>query len=276
MSHVHTGTATVRSGDVSLHVLIDGDHDAPPVVFVHGGGLTAHSWRHVITELRTDHRCIAYDLRGHGESGWSADYSLAANARDLTTLIATLGLASPHLVGMSLGGQTVLRAVCGGLAARSVVLVDVGPKLAAPESNPIREFLATHRYADFDAAVEAAARFQPTRSRASLRTGLQHAMRCAEDGTWSWKWDPRRRDSYAQRTAEARALWPVLDAVRCPTLVVRGSASPVFTPELADEFVTALPDARLTTLDAGHNIQSERPAELAALIRRFHSPHLRR
>jgi pimeloyl-ACP methyl ester carboxylesterase len=273
VAQVQSGIVTVRSGDIALNVLVDGDAAAPPMVFVHGGGLTAHTWRHVIGDLRTDYRCIAFDLRGHGDSEWSAagDYSLASNAADLATVIDTLELGRSHLVGMSLGGQTVLHAVCDGLPARSIVLVDVGPKLAARETNPIREFLAIHRYPDFESAVEAAARFQPSRSRSALRTGLRHAMHRAEDGTWSWKWDPRRRDSYAQRTAEARALWTQLGEVRCPTLVVRGSRSPVFTAELADELVAALPEGRLATLDTGHNVQSERPTELARLIRRFHS-----
>lgn len=273
MSVEQTGAVTVQSDDVSLNVLVAGDPDAPPIVFLHGGGLTAWTWRHVIAELQTEYRCVAPDLRGHGDSGWSASghYSLATHADDLTRLLEALDVQDPHLVGMSLGGQVVLRALCDGVRARSAVLVDVGPRLVPRKSYAVREFLATHRYPDFDSALDAAARFQPTRSRDSLRNGLTHAMTRAEDGSWSWKWDPRRRAGYAERAGEARALWPHLEKVSCSTLVVRGSHSPVFTADLAEEFVAALPNGRLETLDAGHNVHSERPTELVALIRSFHT-----
>ncbi|MEQ3549632.1 alpha/beta hydrolase [Pseudonocardia nematodicida] len=261
---------TVRSGGLDLNVLVEGD--GPAIVFLHGGGLTAHTWRRVVADLARDHRCVAVDLRGHGDSDWSpsADYTLTSMAADLRTVVAELGIARPHLVGMSLGGQVALHAVCHGFAARSLALVDVGPRLLQRPDNPIRTFMRTHSYPSFDAALDAAAEFRPDRDRASLASSLRRSMRPAGDGSWSWKWDPARRDSYAERSAEARALTGLLGAVSCPVLVVRGARSPVFGAADARRLVVALPRARLETLDAGHDVQSERPAELAALIRAFH------
>jgi pimeloyl-ACP methyl ester carboxylesterase len=257
--------STVRSGDVDINVLVEGQ--GPAVVFLHGGGLTAHTWRRVIADLSTDHLCVAMDLRGHGDSSWAADYSLPALAGDLRAVVAALGLERPHLVGMSLGGQTALHAVCHGLAARTLALVDVGPRMLQPADNPIRRFLQTHSYPSFAAALDAAATFQPGRTRASLVGSLRRSMREAPDGSWAFKWDPARRGSYELRSSAARALWCLLGRVACPTLVVRGSRSPVFGEQDAKELVAALPDGRLETLDAGHNIQTERPTELAALLR---------
>lgn len=262
-------TTTVRSGEVALNVLIDGQ--GTPTVFVHGGGLTAHTWHRVVEDLRRDHLCVCMDLRGHGDSDWSGDYSLPTLAGDLHTVVAELGLDRPHVVGMSLGGQTALHAICHGLPARTLTLVDVGPRMLKPAHNPIRGFMRTHSYPTFTAALDAAVAFQPTRTRESLAESLRRSMREGPDGTWAYKWDPARRETYALRATAARALWPLLSAVRCATLVVRGARSPVFGEQDAEELVATLPDGRLETLDTGHNVQTERPAELAALIRALHT-----
>ncbi|GAA1840122.1 alpha/beta fold hydrolase [Pseudonocardia ailaonensis] len=263
-------TRAVTVDGLRLNLLVDGE--GPPTVFLHGGGLTAHTWRRVVDDLRRDHLCVAVDLRGHGDSDWSptADYGLARLAADLRGVVGGLGLERPHLVGMSLGGQTALHAVCHGFEARSLVLVDVGPRMLGTPDNPIRGFMRTYRYPTFDEALDAAQRFQPGRDRAALAESLRRSMRPHDDGSWSWKWDPDRRETYGDRSAAARGLWPLLGGVTCPTLVVRGSESPVFGERDAREFVATLPDARLETLAAGHNVQTERPAELAALIRTHH------
>jgi pimeloyl-ACP methyl ester carboxylesterase len=258
----------VRSGPLNLNVLDEGT--GPPVVFLHGGGLTAHTWHGVVSVLRHEHRCVAFDLRGHGDSDWAGTYSLAAMADDLRTVVRELEIDRPHLVGMSLGGQVALHAVCHGFAARTLALVDVGPRMLRRSDNPIRAFLATHTYPTFDAALDAAAAFQPGRTRDSLADSLRRSMREEDGGGWSWKWDPARRASYEDRVADARALWDRLGTVTCPVLVVRGSRSPVFGSADADDLVAALPDARLETLDAGHNVHTERPADLVALLRVLH------
>ena len=42
-----------------------------PVVFLHGGGLNAHTWDIICLAVREEHHCYALDLRGHGDSEWS-------------------------------------------------------------------------------------------------------------------------------------------------------------------------------------------------------------
>src|SRR5215211_6317154 len=89
-----------------FHYLDWGNEDAPPIVFLHGAGLTAHTWDLVCLRLRPYYRCLALDLRGHGESEWSRplDYSLEAHAGDVAAFVGALGLVNPIVVGMSLGG----------------------------------------------------------------------------------------------------------------------------------------------------------------------------
>src|SRR5687768_10623681 len=68
-----------------IHYLDWGMVERPPVLFLHGRSLTAHTWDLVSLALRPRYRCLALDLRGHGDSSWSpeADYTLDAHCADL-------------------------------------------------------------------------------------------------------------------------------------------------------------------------------------------------
>ncbi len=116
--------------ELRLHYVDWGMRGKMPVVFLHGGGLTARTWDIVCLGLRDDYHCLALDLRGHGDSEWSptCDYHFDAHVRDLRAFVEQLGLARFVLVGQSLGGITATRYAIGypdDVAA--LVAVDVGP-----------------------------------------------------------------------------------------------------------------------------------------------------
>lgn len=121
-----TGTATqgapgvatatdVRSFDgTRLALETWGPVEAPVVVLVHGLGLSTDSWGRVPLLLADRHRVVAYDLRGHAQSGdaRSGDYGLRAHARDLVAVLETClaGGRRAVVVGHSLGGGIILAA----------------------------------------------------------------------------------------------------------------------------------------------------------------------
>src|SRR3977135_563920 len=82
----------VQLGDMQVHVL-DWGGSGEPIVLLHGGGLTAHTWDLVCLGLRPTYRCIAPDLRGHGDSSWSPEqrYTMADHRADLEGLCASSG-----------------------------------------------------------------------------------------------------------------------------------------------------------------------------------------
>jgi pimeloyl-ACP methyl ester carboxylesterase len=79
-----------------------------------------------------------------------------------------------------------------------------------------------------------------------------------------------RSDANALRqvfaAAEGRPAWADLATLRCPLLVVRGTRSIYLSAATARRMVATVPGARLVELDAGHNVQLDRPAELAEAI----------
>jgi pimeloyl-ACP methyl ester carboxylesterase len=262
--------------DVSYYTM--GEHTAPAVVLLHGGGQTAATWRRVGSALAHRYYCVAPDLRGHGDTAWHPEgcYNLAGYAHDLRRLLDHLDIHRPHLVGMSLGGQTSLYAACHGLDLASLTLVDVGPRLVPAGGARITEFLGVTSYPSFEAALDRAAEFSPQRTRESLAESLVRSMRQQADGRWTWKWDPRRAASRADRAKQAELLWSLLGRITCPVLVVRGAESPLFSADLARDFRDTLEAsgvaARIVTVPgAGHAVQTDQPAKLAEIVDDFFS-----
>jgi esterase len=274
-------------GGMRLHYLDWGSPGGPaapaglPVVFLHGGGLNAHTWDIVCLALREDHHCYALDLRGHGDSEWSPtlDYTLGAHLRDLEAFADHLGTGRFFLVGQSLG------AIIGiGYASRhlrrlaGLVAVDSGPFAGNQAGiDRLAAFtLDSREFASLEDAVTRAVGFNPRRDPRLLRYSLQHNMRRLPDGRWTWKRDQRHlsRQRLAAFVAQIRELAPQARVIACPTLILRGAESDLFSADQAAAFAALLRDGTVVTVpDSGHNVQGDNPAGLLAAIRPFLDRH---
>jgi pimeloyl-ACP methyl ester carboxylesterase len=259
-----------------FHYLDWGTAGLPPVVFLHGGGLNAHTWDLVCAALREERHCLALDQRGHGESEWSPemDYSIESHAGDLEAFRQALGIERFVLVGMSLGGATAL--AWAGQHSRhlaGLVLVDVGPETRAAGARKIQAFTSDATPLDsVEQFVERAMAFNPRRNRELLRRSLLHNLRRMPDGRFMWKYDQRHRGK-VDPGAQARRrelLWSAVDGVECPTLVVRGAQSDVFHDEDAERLAGRLSRGRWVKIaGAGHTVQGDNPAGLLVSLRAF-------
>ncbi len=263
-------------GRMRFHYLDWGTAGLAPVVFLHGGGLNAHTWDLVCAVLKHARHCVALDQRGHGESEWSPemDYRTEAHVADLDAFVHALGLERFVLVGMSLGGVNAL-AWAGRHSARlaGLVLVDVGPEIRFDGVRKIAAFTSEATPLEsVDEFVERAMAFNPRRDRELLRRSLLHNLRRMPDGRWMWKYDQRHRgkvdpSAYARRR---ELLWSAVDRVECPVLVVRGAESDVFHDEDAERLTTRFRDARWCRIEgAGHTVQGDNPAMLLVELTRF-------
>ena len=120
------------------------------------------------------------------------------------------------------------------------------------------------------AYVEHAMAFNPRRDPRLLRVSLLHNLRQHADGTLSWKTDRRRPFDLEGMRESLATLAEGVAELGCPTLVVRGTESDVFSDDDAESFARALPDGRwVRVAGAGHTIQGDQPAALVDEIRGF-------
>jgi esterase len=260
-----------------FHYLDWGTKGLPPVLFLHGGGLNAHTWDIVCAALRRERHCVALDHRGHGESEWSPemDYATESHALDVGAFVDALRLERFVLVGMSLGGANAL-AWAGTHSRRlaGLVLIDVGPEVRAEGVRKIAAFTSEATPLDsVEQYVERALSFNPRRNRELLRRSLLHNLRRMPDGRYMWKYDQRHRGRALDPAAVARRrdlLWSAVGAVACPTLVVRGAQSDVFHDEDAERLAGRFQRGRWVKVEgAGHTVQGDNPAGLLVELRTF-------
>jgi esterase len=259
-----------------FHYLDWGTPGRPAIVFLHGGGLNAHTWDLICAALRTERHCLALDQRGHGDSEWSPemDYATESHVADLDAFVDRLGLDRFVLVGMSLGGNNAL-AWSGTHSRRlaGLVLVDVGPEVRHAGVRKIAAFTSEATPLDsVEDFVAKALSFNPRRDATLLRRSLLHNLRRRPDGKWMWKYDQRHRGRFDPAAYDRRRqlLWSAVSRVTCPTLVVRGAESDVFHDEDAERLANALPAGRwVKVAGAGHTVQGDNPAGLLVALRNF-------
>ena len=273
----YDGPPAVRREEVEvapgrrLRALVWGDRPAE-LVLLHGGAQNAHTWDTVAMALGRP--LVAIDLPGHGHSDGPAEHSadLASNAQDVAVAMEVLAPEALGVVGMSLGGMTML--ALAGLRpdlVRAMVLVDVTPGVNHEKAAQIVAFVdGPESFPDFEELLARTIEFNPTRSVSSLRRGILHNALQREDGSWVWRYR-RFIDRASAQGLDASSLWDVVSASTMPLMLVRGMRpQSVVADEDEAELLRRRPDARVEHVaEAGHSVQGDDPLTLARLIDDF-------
>jgi pimeloyl-ACP methyl ester carboxylesterase len=187
------------------------------------------------------------------------DYHLPLYVSDMVTLIARLGVEQVHWLGTSMGGLIGM-----ALAAQEntpisrLVLNDVGPQITAASIRRIGEYVG--RAPTFASIDEAEAYLRLVAASFGRLTDAQwrhltvHAVSANADGRYEMGYDDAIGESFRKSMGdEDVSLWPLYDALRCPTLVMRGAESDLLLHETALEMTTRGPRARLVEVPGvGH------------------------
>jgi pimeloyl-ACP methyl ester carboxylesterase len=259
-----------------LHYLDWGNSDAPPVVWVHGYTSSAEAFNAPARHFQERFHSIALDVRGHGESAWSPTgaYQYSDQVGDLEHLVKQLGLEQFTLVGTSMGG-IIAMTYAGAHSERLVRLVinDIGPE-AEIGTQRITQTVGARpeAFATLEDAMAYRRQVSPITARRSAEDQQELALgvlRQQADGHWVWKMDPAYIQQRVQHGPPPRpALWPVLQRLPCPTLVVWGMESDVLSETQARHMVEVMPKGELVAVPGvGHAPTLMEPVVLAALER---------
>lgn len=243
-----------------------GKSGAAPVVLVHGGAAHAGWWDHIAPYLAAEHRVIALDLSGHGDSGRRKTYSLVTWADEVLAVARAESDLAPVVFGHSMGGFVALTAArehgaeLGGVAAIDSPVQDLSPEakawIAAGKDLP-----GTKVYPDRETIL---GRFrtlpEDNSSLPFVRDHFAAGSIRKVDGGWTWKFDPQiffRSRMEPEELAEAA----------CPVALIRGERGMATTDitELVAERLGG--DVPVTLIpDAGHHIMLDQPIALIAVL----------
>ncbi|AMN53070.1 peroxidase [Labrenzia sp. CP4] len=257
-----------------------------PVIMLHGGGQTRHSWDGAARRIADlGHPVYSLDQRGHGESDWvaSGNYAFDDFARDLvavTSQVEALHKANPVVVGASLGGIAGMLAEGqenrGGLSA--LVLVDITPRIDMGGVAKILGFMGDRvddGFADVEEAADAIARYLPNRSRPKDLSGLSKNLRLHADGRYRWHWDPAflksKHHQDEDRAVESQErMLAAAGNLSVPVLLIRGQNSELVSMDHVREFQALVPHSKFTDIrDAGHMVAGDRNDVFAGAVEDF-------
>ncbi len=254
----------IVAGDLRFHYLDWGNEDKQSILMLHGIAQQAHSWDFVSLALSDRYHVIDMDARGHGDSQWpeDGDYSLEAHQRDLDGFVKALGLGDFILIGHSMGGRngyvfTSRRTE----VVKALVIVDTGPDRVARSDRSVSRIITLPD--EPDNYEEFAQRVMEYTGRPSwlVHGSLQHTIRKLPNGKWTWKYDKAiRSPGFKPKTWPSEKLWRCLENLKCPTLVVRGAKSDVFSPEALERMLRVIPNSSSTVVArAGHLVPGDNP-----------------
>ena len=243
-----------------------GDAANPKVlVCVHGLTRCSRDFDFFAQAMADEYRVVCPDVVGRGRSDWLRNkslYALPQYCADMTTLLAKLNAEAVDWVGTSMGGLI-------GMALASqpetpiarLVLNDVGPVITAASLERIGTYLGQAPRFDSIEQAEAFVRFVSATfgslSDEQWRHLTLHTTRTAADGKVEFAYDPGIaqpfRDAFATSGGKDLEIWPVYDAIACPTLLMRGATSDLLPHDAALQMCQRGPRAKLIEVPAvGH------------------------
>jgi esterase len=266
-----------------LHYLDWGNSSAPPVVCVHGYTSSAQAFNAPARHFQGRFHSVVPDVRGHGESAWSPTgaYQYSDQVGDLEGIVDQLGLEQFALIGTSMGG-IIAMAYAGAHPERLVRLVinDIGPDVEVG-SQRITQMVGDRpeEFATLEDAMAYRRLMSPIvagRSEEDQRELALGVLRQRPDGRWVWKMDPEYIRQRVQQGLPPRpALWPALQRIPCPILVVWGMESDVLSEAQARRMIEVLPRGELVAVPGlGHAPTLMEPVALAALERFLAAPEV--
>jgi esterase len=267
----------VQVNGTTLHYLEWGSEQSPPLMLLHPAPLNAHAWDRFGPAMARHFHVLAPDARGFGDSAWSDSYDGDVFLEDLRALIDTLGLKSPILCGNSMGGT--LAYMYAGMhpdRVERLIAVDTGPgeppspapPAGAPPARPAGP--PPMSPGPFKSAAEARAAIPPVMGTAFAEEMVEHNLKRADDGTWTWKHDHARVMAAGARSLTDPRKWPMWNSVRCPTLVLRGERSPAISQQAAERMVAGKENAVLKVIPgASHFIPIEAPTLFERAVRQW-------
>jgi pimeloyl-ACP methyl ester carboxylesterase len=223
------------------------------LVCVHGLTRCARDFESLAAAMSDKYRVVSVDVAGRGDSDWLADpmlYQLPQYLNDMVTVIARLDVESVHWVGTSMGALIGMAlAAQPGTPVRKLVINDAGPVVSKVSLERIASYVGlAPAFPNIEAAEKyvrtVSAPFGP-HSDAEWRFLTEIVMRKNADGSLRLHYDPKLAEPFRALMPEGdMELWPVWEAIKCPTLVLRGAQSDLLTRATFEKMSATGPKAK--------------------------------
>ncbi|MFZ0714782.1 alpha/beta fold hydrolase, partial [Mycobacterium sp.] len=239
--------------------------EGPPVVLLHATLHDRHDFDPIAAPLSRDHRVIALDWPGHGESPAPSQPPTAALYADvLADVVAALDLPPAAFVGNSVGGFAAARlAITDPQRVSRLVLVNTGGFIASPVTNLYCRILST-----------------PAVMKRVLPRSIRSYMKATSENDRAVQERALARAHTREGVVLTASLWrsfaapehnlrPYADRITAPCLIIWGSKDTVALMRFGRATAAAIPGSRLEVLPTGHVVFSSDPTGFLAFVAPF-------
>jgi pimeloyl-ACP methyl ester carboxylesterase len=232
-----------------------GDAENPRVVVcAHGLTRNGRDFDTLARALAPQFRVVCPDVAGRGQSQWLAhkqDYGYLVYLADMAAVVARTGADQVDWIGTSMGGLIgMMLAAQPETPIQRLLVNDVGPFIPRAALERLAQYVG--KAPSFATLDELEQYLRIVMAPFGALTNEQwhhfatHSYRCNDDGSLSLSYDPDVAQAFAGPLQDV-LMWPVWDAIRCPTLVVRGKESDLLLRETAEEMTQRGPKAPART-----------------------------
>jgi pimeloyl-ACP methyl ester carboxylesterase len=268
-------------GPHDFHRLAYWEWPGPPgartVICAHGLTRNGRDFDALAETLTAHWRVVCPDFPGRGQSPWlgdPSDYGYPLYLADMAALIARLDVNEVDWVGTSMGGLVgMLLAAQPQTPIRRLVINDIGPLIAKEGLERIGAYVGRdpsfRDVAELEAVLRQVAQSFGPLTDAQWRHLAAVSTRKKPDGTLGFAYDPRIGDAFRGQPAADIDLWPQWDAIRCPTLLLRGAESDLLRPADALAMTRRGPRALLVEFAGIGHAPALMAADQIAAVRDF-------
>jgi len=248
-------------------------------VLLHGLRGYSGTWRALAAALSSKYQLIAPDQRGRGHSDWDPDcnYYTDAYLADLEALVEHFGLERFALLGHSMGGTTsYVYADRHPEKLTALLIEDIAPgssSVGAGAKRIVAEMSAMpSEFASWNAAREYWRASRPSVSTEALEQRVAESLHLSPDGRITWRYDSEgiARTRLNPDPARIVDLWPIVERLRVPTLILRGAQSDFCPADTVAEMRRR--NSRLESVEipqAGHYIHDDNFTAFTASVTDF-------
>jgi len=252
-----------------LHAYEWGDPRGEALVCLHGVTGYAGVYQRLAEERWSERRVLAFDLRGHGRSGWEPPWTFATHVADLVETSEALGLVAADWVGHSFGGRLVLElAAVHPQLVRRAVLLDPAIQLLPEVALDVADFERREPvYRSAEEYVQERLLLYPDSPRAVIEHEAALHLEQQRDGSL---WRRTCQAAAVSIYGELASAPPPPSALEAETLLLYAPAYGLVQADQVETYRTALGDRlRIVEVPGLHMVQWDAFDEVAAAVEHF-------
>lgn len=242
--------------------------EGKPLIILHGLFGSSDNWLSIAKMLGNEYKVYLLDLRNHGSSPHSDDFSYDAMSADLLEFIKEHSIEDPLIMGHSMGGKTAMKfALSNPEVLSKLIIVDIAPRYYPVHHDVILEGLQAIDIENLKSRREADETLAGYVKEQGVRQFLLKNLTRNDEGGYEWKMNLPVISEKIENVGEGIKEDSSFEK---PALFINGATSG-YLQEKDEELIYRLfPEATIQTIQgAGHWVHAEKPEEFTNMVRAF-------